>query len=80
MRTAVIKNNKVENIIVAAISVYPELETALGATLVNVDGVECGISWTTEDGGQSFTAPESESTDDPYAIIDALTGENGTDG
>lgn len=60
MKAAVIKNNKVENIIVAETSVYPELEAALGATLVNADSVECGIGWTTEDGGVSFVSPEEQ--------------------
>lgn len=78
MKTAVIKNSTVENIIVADATVFAELETALGATLVNVDDIECGIGWTIEDGGASFIAPPIEEADDPYAIIDALIGEEGT--
>lgn len=78
MKAAVIKNNTVENIIVADASVFAELEAALGAAIVCVDDIECGVGWTTEDGGASFIAPPIEEVDDPYAIIDALTGEEGT--
>ncbi len=75
MKAAVIKESAVTNIIVAKEEVYAELETALGARLVCVDGTECGIGWTTEDGGASFTAPASEPEADYEQIIDILTGE-----
>jgi len=58
MKAAVIKNNIVENIIVADAPVFAELEAAIGAALVNVDGIECGIGWTARDGGASFIPPE----------------------
>lgn len=54
MKAAVIKNNIVENIIVADASVFAELEAALGVALVGVDDIECDIGWTTRDGGASF--------------------------
>lgn len=60
MKAAVIKNNIVENIVVANASVFAELEAALGATLVCVDDTECDIGWTTEDGGASFISPKEE--------------------
>lgn len=40
MRTALIKDGLVVNIIVADESVYAELGQALGAALVNADGIE----------------------------------------
>lgn len=58
MKAAVIKNNIVENIIAANASVFAELEAAIGAALVCVDGIKCDIGWTTRDGGVSFIPPE----------------------
>ena len=76
MKAAVIKNNIVENIIIADLSVFSALESTLNATICNVDTIECGIGWTTSDGGLTFISPpEPDMPEDPYAIIDILTGE-----
>ncbi|HWQ58312.1 MAG TPA: hypothetical protein VN540_04760 [Clostridia bacterium] len=57
MRAAIIKNKTVVSIIVAGESVFAELEGALGARLVSVDNADCGIGWTTEDDGRTFSPP-----------------------
>lgn len=57
MRTAVIKENKVVNLIVADACVYAQLERALGAKLIHVGGAACGIGWTAADGAQAFLPP-----------------------
>ncbi|HOG01971.1 MAG TPA: hypothetical protein PK438_08485 [Clostridia bacterium] len=61
MRTALIKDGLVVNIIVADESVYAELGQALGAALVNADGIECGIGWVAGDGGRFFPPPAEAS-------------------
>ncbi len=60
MKAAVIRNNIVENIIVADASVFAELEAALGAALAPADGVACGIGWTAQNGGAGFVPPEEQ--------------------
>lgn len=60
MKAAVIQNNTVTNIIIAEHAVFGELEAAINAALVCVDDTECGICWTTTDGGAHFSPPDEE--------------------
>lgn len=70
MRAAVIKDNTVVNVIIASDAALVKLETALNATLANVDEVDCGIGYTYD--GTVFTAP---ATEDLGEVIDVLTGD-----
>ena len=71
MKAAVVKDGTVENIIIAELESFLELETALGAMLIDVDEADCGIGYTYD--GASFHAPTRG--EDLEEIIDILTGE-----
>lgn len=81
MKFAVVKNDMVENVIVANESQKEELETALVAELVDaqpfnlqIGDLRVGDNWTRNQDGEQIILTGQPTYADLLAIIDVLTG------